>query len=130
MSGRESGIRHALDTARRARKAMDDGRVAPAIRDWNHASNHLAFTVGLCEQSKLSLAAVLLRSALVHLGERIDKAVAARVEVPGYEIGDVIVQTFIAITDDYPVRTETIAELAAKAAVEIHNRFRVEERRR
>lgn len=128
MSGRESGIRHALDYARRARKALDEGKVSASIADWGHARAHLGFTVGLAENPNLSLASVLLRKALLNMGTRIERAITPRADVPGYIVAEPIAEIFIELTDEYPIATETITDLAARAAVAILNRYDVKER--
>lgn len=128
MSGRESGIRHALDSARRARADLEAGKIGPALSAWGHAGNHLAFTVGLCERSRLSLAAVLLRKALINLGTRLERAVAPRATVPGYEVAGAVSEALAELEDDDGVPGETLTAVAARAAVEIVRRWTVTER--
>jgi len=128
MSARQSGIRHALDYAKRARRQLEAGRLGPALQDWYQAGSHLSFTVGLTETSDLSLAVVLLRKGLQRLGGAIERQIAARVEPPGWLIAEPVVEAFSDLTERHGVPPADITDRAARAAVAVVQRWIVSER--
>lgn len=128
MTTRHSGIRHALDATKRARKAMDEGKVAAALRDWWHAGSHLGFVVGLTENPQLSLASVLLRKSLMNLGTRIERAITPRAAVYGWAVAEPVAEALAALADAHDLTPDEITDTAALAASEIVRRFRIEER--
>lgn len=126
MTGRASGIRFAIDCARIARRELEKGVVGPAIVDWGSGKAHLAFTRGLVENgTKPTAAFAMLDRWFVAFGTRLERAVAPRAAVPGYEVMEPITEAF----DGCGLTRTQITNLAAIASAAIVRRWNVTERR-
>jgi hypothetical protein len=129
VSGRASGIRHAIDYARRARAALAVGNIGAALIHWGHARCHAGFTAGLTEGSRTSAASALLRRSLLALGERLERAVAPRAKVPGWEVAGAVMDALLPLWDAFPeIGAAALADVAANAAATISRRYVVTER--
>lgn len=128
MSGRQSGFHFTVRYLRLARKALAEAKLGDAIGNWGIANCHFGYTVGSTEGIERSLAARLLRHSIGGMGTRIEKAADSRATVDGWRVAEPIGEAFIELTDRYPIPTEVVTDLAAKAAVEIARRFDVREK--